>query len=646
MAKTQVAKQIEYLNPGNLDGSRGPYASVADACLAIPSVVVGGRNLREGKIVDVGLPGAEVEHRWVGGFEDAHLIDSISDLKKTVSNTSNQIFDISDDGEILILDSYGNIAHKIDVQGNSHVFKLFLSQIALGKSIEFFETEDYEFIIEDSYHNILVSVESGNASLNANIESVQMMKAQIASFQAQINNKMDKVAGIEFFATEEYEFIHVDSYGNILYKIEKGETEFKGNFGLPNPSKSLYQPISGQLFDIEYTPLYGQSLSIGTNGTPVLTSAQRYSNLMFKGGIRFWDGPGNSQDLSGMIPAIENLSSNNTNLGETAISAAMNMFVQRITEVKGVTHNAPNYDYALLGGTPGFGGKSISELSKGSIYYTRFIDSVTAGKAIAQAQGKTFGLRCIYWVQGDNDAGSTAATYSAALKKLRLDLNADIKAIIGVNQPDIPIIMYQFCQHNWYNANPTIGLAQLELAKTEPGFFISNPGYFLEYSGDNRHYSNYGNLHQGVYLGKAAFEHLIQGNTPSPFVAQSYKVFGNIVEVVFNPPSGKLSFDTSMVPAKTNMGFGIVAASGSSAISITSVAITRPDTIRFVLSRSIASGDKLTYAQNGTKGSTAINDQAKGNLRDTYGDNIVYNPSGDNYKVHNWALMHELTFNI
>lgn len=85
MAKTQVAKQIEFLNPGNLDGSRGPYATIADACDAIPNNIVDGRSLREGKIVDIGVEPNTIEYRWVGGFNNEHLVPYLGEVESKLA---------------------------------------------------------------------------------------------------------------------------------------------------------------------------------------------------------------------------------------------------------------------------------------------------------------------------------------------------------------------------------------------------------------------------------------------------------------------------------------------------------------------------------------------------------------------------------
>lgn len=71
----EFSQPIKLLNGGPLDALRGPYATVADACAAIPNVAdQSGRNYREGKIVEVGNALSVIEHSFQGGFGDDRLL--------------------------------------------------------------------------------------------------------------------------------------------------------------------------------------------------------------------------------------------------------------------------------------------------------------------------------------------------------------------------------------------------------------------------------------------------------------------------------------------------------------------------------------------------------------------------------------------
>lgn len=65
--------ELRNVLPGNIDYWNRVYATVAEANAAIPSTVVGSRNFREGKVVQIGTVTDHKEYRWIGGFEDSHL---------------------------------------------------------------------------------------------------------------------------------------------------------------------------------------------------------------------------------------------------------------------------------------------------------------------------------------------------------------------------------------------------------------------------------------------------------------------------------------------------------------------------------------------------------------------------------------------
>lgn len=79
-----IAGGLRNLLPGPLDALRGPYDSLAAANGAIPSIVVNGKNFREGKFVDIRIEGALKTYWWIEGFNDTDLVEYI-DLTGVVS---------------------------------------------------------------------------------------------------------------------------------------------------------------------------------------------------------------------------------------------------------------------------------------------------------------------------------------------------------------------------------------------------------------------------------------------------------------------------------------------------------------------------------------------------------------------------------
>lgn len=54
-----------------------------------------------------------------------------------------------------------------------------------------------------------------------------------------------------------------------------------------------------------YVSSYGQSLSVGWTAKPVVTTEQKDGNLMFKGGVRPFEG---GNDRSAIVPLVERVS--------------------------------------------------------------------------------------------------------------------------------------------------------------------------------------------------------------------------------------------------------------------------------------------------------------------------------------------------
>lgn len=81
------------------------------------------------------------------------------------------------------------------------------------------------------------------------------------------------------------------------------------------------------------------------------------------------------------------------------------------------------------------------------------------------------------------------------------------------------------------------------------------------------------------------------------------------------------------------MGFSLVT-SGGVAIGIESARITGRDTVTLRCASAPAAGAKLRYGFS-TAG------QGGGNLRDSQGDTMVFDPAGTNHPMHNWCVIFE-----
>ncbi|WP_300684952.1 sialate O-acetylesterase [Chryseobacterium sp.] len=405
-------------------------------------------------------------------------------------------------------------------------------------------------------------------------------------------------------------FFITDNNGNVALSIdEKGETSLNISAISLLDLKNKLKDYNGKGIPAKINHIIGYGQSLGEGYNSVATSTTKFSDyaLMFNHGLktRFKTAP----FYDSFVPHVEKLIAG---CGETPMAGCAAEFIKR-SSIKG--------DIKLLSSCDAMSGKSIEELSKGTIYYQNILDDVTNGRLLALKQGLSYRVAAITWTQGEHNDNDTIAAYKTKLIKLRTDLIADIQTITGDNYSDLPFITYQVATNVAKGTN--VALAQLELATTEgSGFFMSTPMYHFTYS-DAQHLESFSYRRYGGYIGKALFNVIFKGKT-EPLMPVSINAIGNDVYVRFNKQ--KLVFDKpgSLTAAITNRGFNIKS-TGNVEI-ITAVEIISSDTVKISCSESPV-GLKLKY------GSQNINGKHAGELRDSSEDLTVYNDTLYNYCV-------------
>ncbi|MCX2473578.1 hypothetical protein OQZ33_04455 [Pedobacter sp. MC2016-05] len=115
MISTEVSKGFKKLNPGPLDEWDGPYNSIAEACAAIPDVVVSGVNMRQGKNPHIKFNGVLKAYYWpTNDYSDNGIRIKNQDLNAlgfSVDNNMNLIvtevqsnftFSLNNNGELIL----------------------------------------------------------------------------------------------------------------------------------------------------------------------------------------------------------------------------------------------------------------------------------------------------------------------------------------------------------------------------------------------------------------------------------------------------------------------------------------------------------------------------------------------------------------
>lgn len=390
---------------------------------------------------------------------------------------------------------------------------------------------------------------------------------------------------------------------------------------------------------------YGQSLVAGVNASPVQTLTTRFNAVKFNGGVRAQDGGADvAANHASLVPYVETTAITGDGTGhETPMGGALDSIYERLLDEHSGFQAS---DLVLLGSVPGQGGKTIAQLSKGSGtgYYDRILADIQYGYALAQAQGKTYEPVAAFWIQGESDqsAGTTKAVYKTALATLIDNVNADSSALLGFPVA-VKWVTYMF--NSWVNrtpntAYPSIPLALQELAQERADLFMACPMYQFEYS-DTSHLTGRSSKALGAYLGLAIKRAVFDGVEFAPLGVVDHVKQGKVINLKFKP-AGKLVLDTALVTNPGNYGFSLVDGAGSP-LAIASVSI-RYDMVAIVATAPIPVGAKLRYAFiGGTTGQLPSRTTGpRGCLRDSQGDQILFDPAGVNWPLHNWALPFEL----
>jgi hypothetical protein len=442
----------------------------------------------------------------------------------------------------------------------------------------------------------------------------------------------DTINGNYINQNDKYAFVVTDNSGNIAFAVNLDGTIIGQGISSVAGSKR----ITGMLADVNHYVVYGQSLSVGAYGTPLISTVTENSVYTFHKGPIMNAYDSDSTKYNSLDLEVESTT-------ETPGGAMGRMIKQQII-TDGFTLDGATNLYDVLVSSPGLGSQTIAQLSKGTANYQRFIDGVTNGFALANAAGKTYNLPAVFWLQGEANNGNTdKATYKTALIKLRDDINTDVKAITG-QKNDVVFLCYQMASNNWSSlVYPTIAIALNELCLSgQPGFYQGPPLYPYTPSSDRLHLTGPGYATIGAIAGYILKKIIVDGVEWKPIYVQDYTINANVLNLRFYVPVAPLVLDTTLVTDPGNYGFRLFDSTGNE-LTITSVTKPRPATIRITANVPIAAGMRLTYAINGAAATSGPINGTRGCVRDSQGNTLKYQPAGVNYPVHNWLPMFDKT---
>lgn len=343
--------------------------------------------------------------------------------------------------------------------------------------------------------------------------------------------------------------------------------------------------------------VYGQSLSVGSWGIPVLgTSAP--DSLMYNTGVRSYN-----QNPASLVALKESASGNQ---GETVCSGMAHDFVAKSGGMQG---------RKMIMNSSGVGGYAIEQLAKGTPPYVSMINQLNWVRNKMATEGTEYALDFLCWIQGETNManGTSYSDYQTKFKQLRSDIQADTAGSRRVGR-DLVALTYQTSSHGYYVGTPEnppemIAQAQLDMALTDPLIDMWGPTYMQDpanyISGQGSvHHGPHGYRIQGLYAAKA-LRHRLRTRTADKPNGEKYlpvhatgarKLNDNTVLVdvfTYHPP---LVIDASYVTELEDGMHGVELHDDTGRLPVTSVTIVGGNKIRVTTSAVIGSNPFIAFA--------------------------------------------------
>ena len=387
---------------------------------------------------------------------------------------------------------------------------------------------------------------------------------------------------------------------------------------------------------IEHVITYGQSVAAGGVSLPLVSTMQRHDSLMFVGGVRtLYSSTERSAIHTSLVPLVEAVDGAGA---ETPTAGTLEMVNDLRYSEDGVSYTDSPERY--LGSDPAWGGLSLSQLTYGSVAFLGFTEDIHYGAMRAEELGSPYRVGAVTWAQGEADyiIGTTREAYVAGMKTLKAWIDF-FAAGYSRDATPVPIIQHQVSSHiAWGARYPHIALAQADLAESDPDFHVATPSYMMDYS-DGVHLTGPSSKWLGAYYGLVYKRVVVDKAEWKPLSPSRVTASGSTIQARFHVPHPPLVLDTTTVSDPGNFGFSVVTPEGDE-IGIQSVSVTSTDTVTIVARDPIPAGTKLRYAFNGA-GFSGRSTGPRGNLRDSQGDVLTFDPAGINKRMDNWSVIFE-----
>lgn len=341
----------------------------------------------------------------------------------------------------------------------------------------------------------------------------------------------------------------------------------------------------------EHFIIYGQSLSIGYNCKPIMSTQQTYPDNI----LTLNSSPRELGET--LVPLVEKVDVGGK-WGETPSASLARTYYTYIGKPKHLK---------VIVTAPGVSGRTVQQLTE-EHYYRYEKASLNVGSAF---QGTKLSHPITFWIQGEADGAikNTQEEYVSRFKTLASKMKETHQKNYGKGTHTI--ISYQTCA---YSARGNIQKAQIQL-HMEGVLMIATPIYFLKFSSDDLHLTTSSSQMLGAYFGRAA-SYVKNGKKPPLVFPLKAERNGENVTLSFEVPTPPLQLVKSNffgLPLAFDYGFQVV----GRRIAEVTVQNNTQILLRLVpLASTLPPGGQLTitYALGPRK---VLNEACHGGLRDS-----------------------------
>ncbi|WP_407295942.1 sialate O-acetylesterase [Stutzerimonas zhaodongensis] len=422
---------------------------------------------------------------------------------------------------------------------------------------------------------------------------------------------------------------------------------------------------------------FGQSLASAAEGWPALSKQPGYDNLMLGdatrsatfSGDRFVPVGGAAfKPLRAVVQlkrdpkvlldteAVSRLEKQAQEEGESVEVGALNMARRLYLDSKDIEADP---EHLLVASNAATSGRSIAQLSKvdGTNEYKRVVQAVDQARQVALADNASYNLSALFWLQGEYDYAEVQggindkATYKKMLRQLRNDLNEDTAKAIGQKRMPAFISYQTDAKTSVVNGSLDIGLAQWELAKEEPNWYLAGPVY--PYVDKGTHLSANGYRWFGQMLGKVFHQVVVEQRGWQPLSPLHATVEGREILIDFHVPHPPLAFSEPYIGHKAQMieNYGFVITDDEGKVPVENIEAAADTVLRLVVGRDLVGIPTIRYASHATGGAGELHDSDP-----TVADaNYEYLPDegmpdeaniealvGSPYPLYNWSIAFEI----